>query len=316
MKRTLKNSLIFCGLLLAASLSFAQTHVVPFTTLSAAITSSSSQQNSFTLTSTTGITAGNTMLYIEGEADFVNAVNGTSVSVTRGQPSTRVGTHANGTLVWYGPPSYFQAQTPAGYPFGSCTRSTLFVVPYIDINNNIISDCLGGAWVTGDTVPLTVSPFRVLAPNGGGVVYTGLGTSTATVAGTFYCTEIDLPFNKLLTGLGKMNGVTATTDNHLVVLLDASGNVLASSAVAGVLAATASTYQTIAFTSKYFAVGPAQYFGCVQSNGTTATLNMIKTGMQDTYLTTSKTGVFGTIPTSITAPTTFTTLVGPYLFAY
>ena len=315
MKNTLTNSLILCGLLLAASLSFAQT-IVPFTTLAAAITSSSSQQNTFKLTSTTGIVANSTVLFIEGEADFVNAVNGSYVSVTRGQPSSRVSPHLSGAMVWYGPPSYFQSATPAGYPFGSCTRSTAFVLPYIDITNNVISDCLGGVWVNGDTVPQTLSPFRVLAPNSGAVLYTGVGTSTATVAGTLYCTEIDLPFNKLLTGIGKMNGATATTDNHLVILYDASGNLLANSATAGVLAATASTYQTIPFTSKYFAVGPAQYFGCVQSNGTTATLNMIKTGMQDTYLTTSKTGVFGTIPTTITAPTTFTTVVGPYLELY
>ncbi len=105
------------------------------------------------------------------------------------------------------------------------------------------------------------------------------------------------------------------TDKHLVALLDSAGNVLATSALAGATSSGASTFQTYAFTSQYFAVGPAQYFACMQSNGTTDNIRMIPTGTQDTYLTTSKTGSFGTIPT-ITVPTTFTTAVGPYSFLY
>ena len=35
-----------------------------------------------------------------------------------------------------------------GYPFGSCTRANL-VLPYIDVINNVFSDCLGGVWVRG-----------------------------------------------------------------------------------------------------------------------------------------------------------------------
>jgi len=296
--------------------AFGQT-IVPFTTLSAAITSASSQANTFRLASTSGITAGNTMLYIDGEADFVNVVTSTTVTVTRGQPTSRVSTHANGALVWYGPPSYFQFATPVGYPSGSCVRATALLLPYIDINNSIISDCVGNVWVAGDNSPPGVTPFRMLSANSGGTAYTSLNTNgTATVAGTLNCAELDIPFNKLATGLGIMFGTTAGgSDKHLVALLDAAGNVIATSALAGATNSTASTYVNFAFTTKYFVVGPAQYFACTQSNGTSDTIRMLVTGTQDTYLTTSKTGTFGTIPT-ITVPTTFTTAVGPYAYLY
>ena len=78
---------------------------------------------------------------------------------------------------------------------------------------------------------------------------------------------------------------------------------------------TASTYVKFAFTSQYLTVGPGQYFACTQSNGTSDTIRMLVTGTQDTYLTTSKTGTFGTIP-AITVPTTFTSAVGPYAYLY
>jgi hypothetical protein len=102
------------------------------------------------------------------------------------------------------------------------------------------------------------------------------------------------------------------------VLYDASGNLLANSAIAGVLAAGSSTYQKRAFTTPYLAIGPALYFACVQGDsGTSATLNLLTTGTQDTYLTQSYgTQTFGTIPATITVPTSFTTLKGPYFFAY
>ncbi len=320
----LKNLSLIVGLLLAASLSHAQSCTVvgtacqiPNTTLSSAVSNTSSQNNTFKLASTTGIVAGVTMLYVEGEMDSVEAVTTTpaTVTVVRGVPTSRVSSHPSGAVVWYGPPSYFQFQVPVGYPAGSCTRNASLIVPYIDTGNNIFSDCVGGVWVRGVSGQAT---FRVLAPNTGAVAYsTPVGTNTTLAATTMYCTEIDLPYNKLLTGIGVMNGATASTDKHLVAFYDASGNLVVNSATAGATAAGANTYQNFAFTSQYLAVGPAQYFGCVQTNGTTATLNLLTTGTQDTYLTKGVTGqTFGTIPSTITVPTTFTTVVGPYLYLY
>jgi hypothetical protein len=319
----LKNFSLLVGLLLGASLSHAQSCTivgsacqVPNTTLSSAVSNTSSQNNTFKLASVTGIVANSTMLFIEGEADSVEAVNtvANTVTVVRGVPTSRTSAHPSGAVVWYGPPSYFQYQVPVGYPAGACTRSAALIVPYIDVDNNIFSDCIGGVWVRGISGQ---SVTDVLAPDSGGTAYTSLNTNgTATVAGTLNCTELHVNSNKLATGLAIMFGTTAGgSDKHLVALLDSAGNVLATSALAGATNSTASTYVRFAFTSQYLTVGPGQYFACTQSNGTSDTIRMIVTGTQDTYLTTSKTGTFGTIPT-ITVPTTFTTAVGPYAYLY
>lgn len=323
MKKLMNNTLILCGLLLAASLSHAQTCTVvgsacqvPNTTLSSAVANTSSQNNTFKLASVSGIVGGSTMLFIEGEMDSVNSVNTTAstVSVTRGVPTSRVAAHPSGAVVWYGPPSYFQFNVPVGYPAGTCTRTAALIVPYIDVGNNIFSDCLGGTWQRGTSGQ---SLTEVLAPNSGGTAYTSLdGTGTATVAGTLNCTELQVPNNKLATGLAIMFGTTAGgSDKHLVALLDSAGNVVATSALAGATNSTASTYVKFPFTSQYLVIGAAEYFACTQSNGTSDTIRMLVTGTQDTYLTTSKTGTFGTIPT-ITVPTGFTTAVGPYALLY
>jgi hypothetical protein len=310
-----KQSVVLSLLLVACAFCLPAYSQTPIgnTTLSAAVATTSAR--TIVVASATNITANNTMLFVDGEAMSVNAVNGTTLSVGRGEPSTRTSTHASGALVWFGPFIAFQRANPAGFPAGSCTRTAQLYLPYINIDTGQISDCLGGVWVNGNGNPL--QEFQFQAPNTGGTAYTALNTNgTTLVAGTFYCNEIDLDANTWITGLGVLNGTTVGTDNHLVALYDASGNLLANSAAAGVLAASASTYQQIAFTSKYFAVGPARFFGCMQSNGTAATVRMIVTGTQDTYLTKSFAGSFGTIPATFTAPTTFTTAVGPYLYVY
>lgn len=315
MKNTLKLSLILCGLLLVASLSFGQT-IIPFTTLTAAITSTNSQSNVFRLASTSGITANSTMLYIDGEADFVNAVTSTTVSVTRGQPTSRVSTHANGAVVWYGPPSYFYFQNPVGYPNGSCTRTQSSVLPYIDIDNSVISDCLGGVWVNGVNAPL--SPTVVFAPSPGGSVLTGVGTSTATTNTSMYCVEADLPFNKLLTGLELLQGTVAGNGNRNAILYDASGNLLAYSASTATSSGNESQYAPYAFTAKYFAVGPARYWACSQASNSSDTLNLIVTADGNAGLLTQiYTGqTFGTIPSTITPSVAYTTGQGPYAAFY
>lgn len=312
----INHSLILCGLLLAASLGFAQTYVSR-TTLSSAITSASSQANTFALASTSGITAGNTMLYIEGEADFVNAVTTTppTVTVTRGAgPSSRVSTHPSGATVWYGPPSYFQTPTPVGYPFGSCSRTAGLVVPYIDIVNNVYSDCLGGKWVRGIE---QLSPAIIFSPQPGGSVLTGVGTSTTTTNTSMYCSQIWLPANKLLTGLQILNG-TATANGHRnVILYDAAGNLLANSG-STTTSGTASQYQAFAFTSTYFAVGPAWYVGCSQAQNSSDSLNLVVTADGNagiwTQIYTGQT--YGTVPSTITPPSAYTTAQGPYFAFY
>jgi hypothetical protein len=326
MKNTLRNFLkaafwylMFDGLILGyvglipgAQLAAAQTYLSN-TTLSSAV--STTATTTVKVASATGITATNTMLFVDNEGMFVNSVSGTTLSVTRGYYGGRSTTHVSGALVWFGPPPAFGWAEPAGFPSGSCTRSNQLYLPYINTDSGAISDCVGGVWVTGGNATGNYgSFFRVPLPNTGGIAYASVTTDTVVAAATsMYCTELDMQASKYTTGLGILNGATVGTDKHIVILYDGTGNLLANSAVAGATTSGANTYQTYAFTTPYFVVGPAKYYACVQSNGTpTDSLRMIPTGNQDTYTTKAVTGqTFGTIAATFTVPTTFTTVVGP-----
>jgi hypothetical protein len=330
MKNTLKNLLILSVLLLAASMSFGQT-ILTHTTLSAAVTTSSTTQ--IPLTSTTNVTATNSILFVAdgaGEAMFVNSVpsTGTVVGVTRGYNSLgKARPHAKGALVFVIPSGSLQAVPPplgSVQPSGSCTRSNVAYLPAITTGLGgspaVISDCVGGVWVNGNVAPQGNQYFHLPSPYAGSVTNNGaLGTSTATVAAELYCTEIDLPYSKLLTGIAFHIGATGSaSDLWIGALYDSTGNLVANSAVAGAApGTTAYAWAAEAFTTSYYAVGPAQYYGCVMSNGTTATLDLIKTYFGDYVLTykSASAGTFGTLP-SFTAPTSFTTVYGPWLYTY
>lgn len=312
-----KLTLAFVATLILAlsNLLSAQT-ILTSTTLAAAVSTTSA--TTVTVTSATGITANSTVLFVadagsSGEAMFVNAVNGTQIGVTRGyQTQGKARTHVSGALVFIAPPNAL------GYvqPSGSCTRANIPYLPDIAVGlegtATTISDCIGGVWVNA-TVQNINTFFRVPLPPLGSVAYTGVGTNTAVASATsMYCTELDVPYSKYVTGLAVLNGATVGTDKHLAVLYDGAGNLIANSATAGATTSGASTYQTYAFTTPYYVVGPARYYGCLQSNGTTDTVRMLTTGTLDQYTTKAVTSqVFGTIAASFTVPTTFTTVVGP-----
>ena len=318
MKKTLFAA--FVALLFALP-AFGQVEIIP-TTLSAAVTSTST--TTVVVAAATGlnsnsyaIVAGSSFLYVDGEMMAVNAVNGTTLSVTRGYSGSRALKHASGALVFVGPANFFSAARPGLMNGGACTRANGPAWPRPDLQTQSIYDCIGGVIVYGDNNPLP--QFEWVFPQTGAVLYTGVGTGSAGTqpgASTQYCTEINIPTSKLLTGMAVLNGGTAATDKWIYALYDATGKLLANTATAGTTAASTNVYQQIAFTSKYYAVGPAQYFGCLQSNHAgSSTVTMIKTGMQDTYITYSGSATFGTLA-AFTVPTTFTTAVGPYWELY
>lgn len=343
MTRTKQIILSLLAVLCLGSFVSAQT-ILNNTTLSASVpntVSSASTSGSMTtvsVTSATGISApaantglnlatatsgGQSYLYVDRELMDVRGVSGTTITVVRGAAGTAAASHANGAVVFVVPAAYIWGATGgAGFaqlPQGSCTRTSEIYLPRIQFNTGIISDCLGGQWVQGDSMQTTrTSGAAIYAPNPGGTIYTSLNsTGTVLAATTMYCTEIQLPYSKYATGLKFLLGTVGATDKHISVLYDSSGNLLANSATAGTTAGTASTYEALPFTAPYYMVGPAQYFGCVQTNGTTATMRMLVTSTQDSFLTKGVTGqTFGTIPATITVPTTFTTAVGPYEEVY
>lgn len=326
----LKRILVSIVALCVAIPAFAQT-LPTITTLSAAITGKTQQQ--IVVASATNITAPTsnqqptTMLWIDKELLAVEAVSGTTITVRRGASGTRSTPHISGAYVYVGPPQQFSSNpTTAGDPSGTCTRGsssatsvgpTLYL-PYFNAATGNKSDCIGGVWVNGVDVPKPVSEYRLMFPDPGGTAYTSLNTSgTAVGATTLYCTEVNLPYNKVLTGIGVLNGTTVTANARYVVLYDAAGNALANSALAGQASVTASVYENYAFTSTFLAIGPAQYFGCLQDNAVgSTTVRMLVTGVQDNFLTKGQTSaVFGTIK-ALVPPTTFTSVVGPYIYLY
>lgn len=139
------------------------------------------------------------------------------------------------------------------------------------------------------------------------------GTDSTPVSGTVYVGELWVPANATITGVSYLIGSVGGTDKAIVALYSSAGAVLANSALAGTTVGTTATYQQIAFTAPYAAVGPKQYFVSVSMNGTTARLRTIPAG--GVVPATSATGVFGTLAT-ITAPTTFTADTGPVAHSF
>jgi len=293
------------------------------TTLSAAATSSAQV---ITVASATGISAPsatdstkNTYLVVDAELMSVKAVSGTQITVIRGVSGTAGRAHASSAVVLV-EPAYLVTnfQTPKT---GGCTRGNELALPIVNVNSSrvTISDCLGGQWVNGDATQTTRATFyRLESPTIGAVSNaSAIGTNSTVVAAELYCTEIRLPYSRLLTGLAPHIGTTGGTDKWIVALYDSGGNLIANSAVAGLTVGSANTWQATAFTAPYYAVGPGQYYGCVMSNGTTATLDTVTTGKDDNILTfkSGSAGTFGTLP-NFTAPTAFASVSGAYLYVY
>lgn len=138
------------------------------------------------------------------------------------------------------------------------------------------------------------------------------GTDTAGINGTVFVTELFVPTNCTVTGISYLIGSVGGTDKAIALLFNSAGAVLATSAVAGTTVGTTATMQHLDFITPYAAIGPGLYFVGVQYNGNTA---KIRTGVFGDKATTSAAQTFGT-PASITAPTTFTTALGPIVMTY
>jgi hypothetical protein len=151
----MKKTISILSLVLALSFSAfgqatASSLLLTTTTLAAAVKTTSTTVLS--LTSATGITAGNTLLYIEdghggnNEAVFVNSVNGTQVGVTRGYQGTQSNLHLAGAIVLAGPPTNFYSVDPSG----ACTAAST-VTPYVNImsSRQWICSSISGSFVPG-----------------------------------------------------------------------------------------------------------------------------------------------------------------------
>jgi hypothetical protein len=170
----------------------------------------------------------------------------------------------------------------------------------------------GALTATGGMV--ASQPGRVFNLPLGGTAIASIGTDAVAVAGTVYVSQIFLPANKTLTGIGVLNGTSVGTNDLIVALYNSAGTVLRTSDLAGTLGAGADQFQEVAFTSTYAATGPAMYFVGLQVEGTTHA-NQRMSANTPLCWTAAVAGSFGTIP-AITPPTTFTAGQGPIVYLY
>lgn len=135
----------FVVLFLTVAPAAAQT-LLTATTFAAAVTTDS--QTVVSLSSATGVTANNVYLFVPltGEVMTVvgGGVNGTLITVTRGQAGTRAYPVASGGDVFVMPPAAGVIRDPGG----ACTRGTGIArySPVINVTNGNIWVCRSSLW--------------------------------------------------------------------------------------------------------------------------------------------------------------------------
>ena len=149
--------------LFAVAFSFAitanaQVYSLTQTTLSSAIATGAVQ--TFTVASATGITVSPaTYLYVEQEAMLVLAVNGTAITVARGQNTTKAAGHPTAAMVLIGSPDWFSDTDPTG----ACVTASTKTAPHVNVltGKEWLCSTITLSWVPG--FQNTTLPARVTA---------------------------------------------------------------------------------------------------------------------------------------------------------
>lgn len=175
-------------------------------------------------------------------------------------------------------------------------------------NQNVISP--GGTRILG--VPYGIMTWQnVLATPG----TTGAGANTATAIASRYA-SIWVPGDCYLTGVRFLQGLTAATTKAIGALYDSGGNVLAYSAIAGVVMSGASTYLALPFTTPYQLQGPGLFFIGIIFDGTGSTYGTIPVNCNGGTLGGSSVATFTTPVPLIISATAFTDAQAPIAHLY
>ena len=159
-----------------------------------------------------------------------------------------------------------------------------------------------------------VSPLVKGNINIGPTALTSIGTNTTDVAGQFWITDIYIPVTMSISKIGFLQGGTATTDKVLVALYGPTGTLLTTSALAGVTLSGANTFQEQTLLAAQTLLGPGTYYIAVQGNGTAAGAIQTLASPNIQNRTAILAGAFGTVPATITIPTTWTTGQAPVVY--
>jgi len=92
------------------------------------------------VTSATGFTVGN-YVWVDSEQQLITAVNGTAISVRRGQNGTRAAAHDNAARIYTGSSDHFKTNDP---DYGAdCTRgeAQAAFLPWINVRDGVFWTC-------------------------------------------------------------------------------------------------------------------------------------------------------------------------------
>lgn len=159
----------------------------------------------------------------------------------------------------------------------------------------------------------TISPRNVgtCGTNGATVAATSAFTNQTPVATEVYIAEVFVPANMTVTGIAILNG-TVASGNVKVGLANVSGVNIATSASTASSGTTA--YQLVPFTAPLAVLGPATYYVETFYDNATVRATAFTSGSCGASKQTGQ--VYATGFTTITAPTTFTTALGPVANLY
>lgn len=202
------------------------------------------------------------------------------------------------------------ATTPSTGSFTSLTASTTFNATGAATLGSTLG-VTGAITPTGGIVGAAGSVARTVFHSGdNGATTTTTGTDTTPSTTTTYIAEVYIEGNCTLTGVSFLSG-SANAGNIAVALANSAGVIVASSG--SVATAGTAAYQQVPFTGTYAAIGPAKYFILLQNNNTS---NRFRSHILGNFGASTKTGETFATFTTVTAPTTFTTNVGPIADTY
>lgn len=150
-------------------------------------------------------------------------------------------------------------------------------------------------WHTGEVAPTT----------------TTTGNDTTPVVTEIYVARVFIPTNTTVTGLALLNG-SAVAGNIQGALYDSSGALVGSTASTAQSGTAA--YQQVALSAPVAVKGPATYYISWSFNNTGARFRSHILGNFNAGKLTGQ--VYGTVPATITPPTTFTANLGPISDSY
>lgn len=147
------------------------------------------------------------------------------------------------------------------------------------------------------------------------------GTDSTPAEKKLYTTQIFVPCNKRVRGIGYLVGSVGGTNKAIAALFDYEGNKLANSSEAteGATVGTAAEVQSLALTAPYNLIGPGTYHIGVTMNGNTARYRSIPANVASPLgtvtgeITLTEKNV---VPSSVTLPTEFAAGKGPVCWVY